>query len=61
MDSHTEFDLQARSTQLEFLAEKVLTLAKTSEGNTLEIFGGAENFRTITPRHPRKFISAIFT
>jgi hypothetical protein len=37
MDSQTEFDSQARSTQLEFLAEKVLTLAKTVEGNTLEI------------------------
>jgi len=37
MDNPTEFDSQARSNQLEILAEKVLTLAKTAEGNTLEI------------------------
>ncbi|SKB12254.1 conserved hypothetical protein [Planktothrix sp. PCC 11201] len=37
MDNPTEFDSQARSNQLEFLAEKVLTLAKTAEGNPLEI------------------------
>ncbi|MGL4501026.1 MAG: hypothetical protein ACRC78_24850 [Planktothrix sp.] len=37
MDNPTKFDSQAGSNQLEFLAEKVLTLAKTAEGNTLEI------------------------
>lgn len=37
MDNPTKFDSQARSNQLEFLAEKVLTLAQTAEGNTLEI------------------------
>lgn len=37
MDNPTEFDSQARSNQLEFLAEKVLTLAKTAEGKPLEI------------------------
>lgn len=37
MDNPTEFDSQARSNQLEFLAEKVLILAKATEGNTLEI------------------------
>jgi hypothetical protein len=37
MDNATEFDSQARSNQLEFLAEKVLILAQTAEGNPLEI------------------------
>ncbi|WRH68458.1 MAG: hypothetical protein RSE13_09840 [Planktothrix sp. GU0601_MAG3] len=37
MDNPTEFDLQARSNQLEFLAEQVLILAKAAEGNPLDI------------------------
>jgi hypothetical protein len=37
MDNPTEFDSQARSNQLEILAEKVLILAKTAEGSTLDI------------------------
>ncbi|MBE9142605.1 hypothetical protein [Planktothrix mougeotii] len=37
MDSHTQLDLSASLTQLESLADEVWTLAKTAEGNSLEL------------------------